>query len=70
MNNEDSFDPTQKLKSSPVPILFVSFNKEDNNCIYYGDKYAGALFCYNQKYVYHVILLIWTCIYSELVNIK
>ena len=27
--NDDSFDPTPKLKSSPIPILFVSFNETD-----------------------------------------
>ena len=38
LNNENSFDPTPKLKSSPVPISFVSFNRDDNNCIYCGKK--------------------------------
>ena len=28
-NNENSFDPTPKLKSSPVPISFIPFNNED-----------------------------------------
>ncbi|PKY21309.1 hypothetical protein RhiirB3_524926, partial [Rhizophagus irregularis] len=38
--NYDSFDPTPKLKSSPVPISFVSFNRDDPNCIHCGDKYV------------------------------
>src|SRR5215469_6240729 len=46
----DSFDPTPKLKSSPVPILFVSFNWEDVNCICCGEEYIGTLFTFNQKY--------------------
>ena len=37
---ESSFDPTPKLKSSPVPILFVSFN-EDKNCIYCEKEYGS-----------------------------
>ena len=53
-NNENSFDPTPKLNSSPIPILFVSFNQNDENCIHCGDKYIMVLFCHgyydNQKY--------------------
>src|SRR6266496_5864261 len=49
LNDKNSFDPTPKLKSSPVPILFVSFNREDENCIHCGDKYTKVLFC-DQKY--------------------
>src|SRR6266496_322885 len=50
-NDENSFDPTPRLKSSPVPILFVSFNGLDINCIHCGDKYAETLFCiWKQKY--------------------
>src|ERR1044072_1178140 len=48
-NDENSFDPTPKLKSSPIPILFVSFNKDDQNCFYCGDEYTKAIF-YRQKY--------------------
>ena len=53
-SDENSFDPTPKLNSSPVPILFVSFNKHDDNCFHCGDKYTNILFfnifyC-NQKY--------------------
>jgi hypothetical protein len=49
LNEENSFEPTPKLKSSPVPILFVSFNQSDNNCIHCGEKYTTTL-VYNQKY--------------------
>ncbi|CAB5200381.1 unnamed protein product [Rhizophagus irregularis] len=48
--NDENFDPTPKLKSSPVPILFVSFNRNDYNCIYCGEEYYKALFCNLQKY--------------------
>ncbi|GBB98675.1 hypothetical protein RclHR1_00330002 [Rhizophagus clarus] len=44
---EYSFDPTPRLKSSPIPIKFVSFNWEDNNCVYCGEKYIATLFCRN-----------------------
>ena len=50
MELENSFDPTPKLKSSPVPILFVSFNEYDENCINCGDKYIRALFCSSGNY--------------------
>ncbi|RIA81188.1 kinase-like domain-containing protein [Glomus cerebriforme] len=43
-NDENSFDPTPKLKSSPIPITFVSFNCNDDKCIYCGEKYSEALF--------------------------
>ena len=29
-NSENSFDPTPKLKSSPVPILFIPFNYNED----------------------------------------
>ncbi|RIA81190.1 kinase-like domain-containing protein [Glomus cerebriforme] len=48
-NDENSFDPTPKLKSSPIPITFVSFNNYDYNCIYCGKKYTMAIFSH-QKY--------------------
>ncbi|GET64085.1 kinase-like domain-containing protein [Rhizophagus irregularis DAOM 181602=DAOM 197198] len=41
--NYVSFDPTPKLKSSPVPILFVSFNMNDLNCIHCGDEYVKTV---------------------------
>ena len=47
--NDDSFDPTPKLKSSPIPILFVSFNEADQNCFNCGDTYTETLI-YFQKY--------------------
>ncbi|GBC38382.2 kinase-like domain-containing protein [Rhizophagus irregularis DAOM 181602=DAOM 197198] len=44
INNENSFDPTPKLKSSPIPIKFVSFNHEDIKCINCGENYIKAHF--------------------------
>jgi hypothetical protein len=46
ITNENSFDPTPRLKSSLIPINFVSFNRDDFNCFY---KYTQTLL-YNQKY--------------------
>ncbi|POG53538.1 kinase-like domain-containing protein, partial [Rhizophagus irregularis DAOM 181602=DAOM 197198] len=46
----NSFDPTPKLKSSPIPILFISFNRRDTNCIHCGEEYTKTLFCNNQRY--------------------
>ncbi|CAB4418739.1 unnamed protein product [Rhizophagus irregularis] len=48
-NDENSFDPIPRLKSSPIPIKFISFNWQDDNCIYCGEKYICALFA-SQKY--------------------
>src|ERR1041384_1664090 len=48
-NDENSFDPTPKLKSSPIPILFVPFNLNDEKCFHCGDEYTKTLF-YQQKY--------------------
>ncbi|PKC03552.1 hypothetical protein RhiirA5_423592 [Rhizophagus irregularis] len=40
LTDDDSFDPTPKLKSSPVPISFISFNRDDKNCIRCDDIYT------------------------------
>src|SRR5437763_15648470 len=48
-NNEISFDPTPKLKSSPVPILFIPFNDDENKCNYCGNAYSETL-ALKQKY--------------------
>ena len=57
-NDENSFDPTPKLKSSPIPILFVPFNLNDEKCFHCGDEYTKTLFINKNiaKCVYHVIL--------------
>ncbi|UZO06252.1 uncharacterized protein OCT59_026581 [Rhizophagus irregularis] len=49
LTNDDSFDPTPKLKSSPVPISFIPLNYYDSNCIRCGDIYTGTSIKY-QKY--------------------
>jgi len=60
-NNKDSFDPTPKLKSSPVPILFIPFNKNEKKCnycglqfsftIYNGQKYCKSCLTWYTKYL-------------------
>jgi hypothetical protein len=47
--DEYFFDPTPKLKSSSVPIFFVSFNKNDDYCIRCDKKYSLTIIC-DQKY--------------------
>src|SRR6185437_5007769 len=54
-NEINPFDPTPKLKSSPLPILFVSFNDGDNNCISCGDEYTKTL-PFEQKYCKNCLL--------------
>ncbi|UZO14681.1 uncharacterized protein OCT59_006132 [Rhizophagus irregularis] len=49
-NDENSFDPTPKLKSSPILIKFIPFNRDDTNCIYCGEKYIKTLLSSSQKY--------------------
>ncbi|UZO19313.1 uncharacterized protein OCT59_010610 [Rhizophagus irregularis] len=49
LNDENSFDPTPKLKSSPVPIFFVSFNCNDKNCFHCGEEYT-EMTIYDQRY--------------------
>jgi hypothetical protein len=49
-NDEYSFDPTPKLKSSPMPIEFISFNVNDNKCIHCGEEYTRTLLFDDQKY--------------------
>ncbi|CAB5213940.1 unnamed protein product [Rhizophagus irregularis] len=48
-NDENSFDPTPRLKSSPIPIKFISFNVYDKNCVYCGEEYIETLITL-QKY--------------------
>src|SRR4051794_31461830 len=38
--NENSFNPTLKLKSSPVPILFIPFDESENICNFCENKYS------------------------------
>ena len=38
----DDFDPTPRLKSSPVPILFIPFNNNEIKCNYCGNKYSNT----------------------------
>ncbi|CAB5181175.1 unnamed protein product [Rhizophagus irregularis] len=50
MNTDNNpFDPTPKLKSSPVPVLFIPFKENEEKCNYCGIKYSKTLE-YNQKY--------------------
>ncbi|PKY21930.1 kinase-like protein [Rhizophagus irregularis] len=61
INDENPFDPTPKLKSSPVPINFVSFNNNDIKCFNCGENYL-YLFNFHQKYCKK-------CLLSYLTNI-
>src|ERR1043165_7865163 len=48
-DDENHFDSTPKLKSSPVPILFIPFNNEKYKCSNCSNKYSVTLL-YKQKY--------------------
>src|SRR5271154_5809635 len=54
--NNNSFDPTPRLKSSPVPILFIPFNNNENKCNYCGSKYSITL-RFKQKYCKNCLFL-------------
>src|SRR5947207_11269653 len=47
--SNNSFDPTPRLKSSPVPVSFIPFKNNENNCNYCGNKYSKTL-DFKQKY--------------------
>jgi hypothetical protein len=47
--DDNSFDPTPKLKSSPIPIKFISFNQNDDKCFYCKNPYTRTLL-FKQKY--------------------
>ncbi|GBC49770.2 kinase-like domain-containing protein [Rhizophagus irregularis DAOM 181602=DAOM 197198] len=50
MNTDnDPFDTTQKLKSSPVPVLFIPLKDNEDKCNHCGTEYSKSL-KYNQKY--------------------
>ncbi|PKY28332.1 hypothetical protein RhiirB3_444440, partial [Rhizophagus irregularis] len=46
--NENSFNPTPKLKSSPVPILFIPFNTSDKICNFCENEYSETDFFYQK----------------------
>jgi hypothetical protein len=50
-----NFDPTPRLKSSPVQIFFLPFNNEKLNCYNCGDKYSDTIL-YKQKYCKQCLL--------------
>ncbi|PKC54891.1 kinase-like protein [Rhizophagus irregularis] len=44
MNTDNNpFDPTPKLKSSPVPVLFIPFKNNEEKCNYCGIEYSETL---------------------------
>ncbi|PKC62928.1 hypothetical protein RhiirA1_464475 [Rhizophagus irregularis] len=49
-NDENLIDPTPRLKSSPIPIKFISFNEYDVICNYCGKEYITTLSCVTQRY--------------------
>ncbi|CAB4441443.1 unnamed protein product [Rhizophagus irregularis] len=61
LNDENSFDPTPKLKSSPIPIFFISFCWLDHYCIHCGEEYTRTIVAH-QKYCKK-------CLLSYLTNI-
>ena len=54
-NNENLFDPTPKLKSSPIPIEFISFNHNESKCNYCNNEYSTAVL-FDQKYCKNCLL--------------
>jgi hypothetical protein len=50
MNKDNNtFDPTPRLKSSPVPALFIPFKNNENKCNYCGIEYSKTIE-FEQKY--------------------
>ncbi|CAB4403173.1 unnamed protein product [Rhizophagus irregularis] len=50
------FDPTPKLKSSPVPISFIPFKNNEEKCNYCENEYSKSL-KYDQKYCKNCLFL-------------
>ncbi|RIA92243.1 hypothetical protein C1645_765550 [Glomus cerebriforme] len=48
--NENYFDPKPRLKSSPIPINFISFNNNARYCFYCKNRYTWTQSPNNQKY--------------------
>ena len=48
-SNENNFDPTPKLKSNPVEILLISFDRNKYQCNYCGNAYSETVL-FGQKY--------------------
>src|SRR5947199_41535 len=48
-NSEDFINPTPKLKSSPIVILFLSFKEDEETCNFCGNEYSRTLL-FEQKY--------------------
>ncbi|GBC31773.2 kinase-like domain-containing protein [Rhizophagus irregularis DAOM 181602=DAOM 197198] len=48
--NNDSFDPTPRLKTSPVPAFFIPFKINEEKCNYCENKYSETLE-FKQKYL-------------------
>src|SRR2546429_2394124 len=55
-NSENYFDPTPKLKSSPVPISFIPFDQYAHKCSYCGNSYSRTLL-FKQNYCKNCLLL-------------
>ena len=64
INSKISFDPTPKLKSSPIPILFIPFNKRKDKCIHCGDKYSVTIL-FEQKYCKKCLFWYIKCITDD-----
>src|SRR4051812_25842365 len=47
--NDNSFDPTPKLKTSPMLIWFIPFDHNREKCDYCGLKFSKTIYC-EQKY--------------------
>ncbi|PKB94584.1 hypothetical protein RhiirA5_507556, partial [Rhizophagus irregularis] len=47
MNTNNNSSP--RLKSSPLPVLFIPFKKKEENCFYCKNKYSQTLE-FEQKY--------------------
>jgi hypothetical protein len=58
--NNDSFDPTPRLKSSPIPAFFIPFKNNEEKCNYCENKYSVTLE-FKQKYCKNCFLKYIKC---------
>src|SRR3954451_11241028 len=72
MNDDNFFNPTLNLKSSPIQIKFISFNQNDDNCFYCRNLYTET-YLFKQKYCENCLLqyinyLIDNCKYLDVLT--
>ncbi|RGB37174.1 kinase-like domain-containing protein [Rhizophagus diaphanus] len=65
--NNNSFGTTSRLKSSPIPVLFIPFKNNEKQCNYCGNEYSETI-DFKQKYCKNCLFLYIKNIENTTVN--